>query len=106
MTRLALTHRSPLVAFALVAALASGCAVGPNYSRPQVPTPPQYRFVEGPAEAETIADVPWWSITKDPQLQALLRRRSPTTSICGWQPPGWPRPAPSTASQSPFSSPR
>jgi multidrug efflux system outer membrane protein len=47
--------------------------VGPNYSRPELPTPPQYRFVEGPAEAETIADVPWWQITKDPQLQALLR---------------------------------
>ena len=29
--------------------------------------------MEGPAEAETIADVPWWQITKDPQLQALLR---------------------------------
>ena len=73
MTRLGLTRRSPLVAAALVAALASGCAVGPNYSRPQVPAPAQYRFVEGPAEAETIADVPWWNVTKDPQLQALLR---------------------------------
>ena len=73
MTRLGLLRRSSLVAFALVAALASGCAVGPNYSRPEMPAPPQYRFVEGPAEAETIADVPWWSITKDPQLQALLR---------------------------------
>jgi multidrug efflux system outer membrane protein len=73
MTRLDLTRRSPLVAVGLVAALVSGCAVGPNYSRPELPTPPQYRFVEGPAEAETIADVPWWQITKDPQLQALLR---------------------------------
>ena len=73
MTRLGLLRRSSLVALALVAALASGCAVGPNYSRPEMPAPPQYRFVEGPAEAETIADVPWWSITKDPQLQALLR---------------------------------
>ena len=73
MTRLELTRRSPLVAVALVAALAPGCAVGPNYTRPEVPAPPQYRFVEGPAEAETIADVPWWSITKDVQLQALLR---------------------------------
>ena len=73
MTRLELTRFSPLVAVALVAALAPGCAVGPNYTRPEVPAPPQYRFLEGPAEAETIADVPWWSITKDVQLQALLR---------------------------------
>jgi multidrug efflux system outer membrane protein len=68
-----LARRSPLAAAALVAALVGGCAVGPNYSRPELPSPPQYRFVEGPAEAETIADVPWWQITKDPQLQALLR---------------------------------
>ena len=73
MTRLELTRFSPLVAVALVAALAPGCAVGPNYTRPEVPAPPQYRFLEGPAEAETIADIPWWSITKDAQLQALLR---------------------------------
>ena len=47
MTRLDLTRRSPLVALALVAALAPGCAVGPNYTRPEMPSPPQYRFFEG-----------------------------------------------------------
>lgn len=74
MTRLGLTRRSPLVAVALVAAvLVSGCAVGPNYNRPQVPTPPVHRFFEGEAQAQSIADAPWWEVAKDPQLQALIR---------------------------------
>jgi multidrug efflux system outer membrane protein len=53
--------------------LVTGCAVGPNYSRPQLPSPPQYRFVTGPAEAQTLADSPWWQVFNDPTLQALVR---------------------------------
>jgi outer membrane protein, multidrug efflux system len=49
-----------------------GCTVGPNYSRPQVPTPPQYRFVEG-TQAESIGDTPWFQVFDDQALQALIR---------------------------------
>ena len=28
----------------------AGCAVGPNYERPTLPTPPAYRFVEAPVQ--------------------------------------------------------
>ncbi len=73
MTRPVLTRRSPLVAIAFGAALASGCAVGPNYQRPQMPTPPAHRFFEGEAQAQSIADVPWWGVVKDPVLQNLIR---------------------------------
>jgi multidrug efflux system outer membrane protein len=73
MTRLGLTRRSALVAIALVAALVGGCAVGPNYSRPEMPQPPAYRFFEGEAQAQSIADTPWWQVVKDAQLQALVR---------------------------------
>ena len=38
-----------------------------------MPAPPQHRFLEGPAQAESLADLPWWEVTKDPQLQALVR---------------------------------
>jgi multidrug efflux system outer membrane protein len=56
------------------ALLMGGCfAVGPNYARPQVPNPPQYRFVEGAAEAQSLADAPWWQVFDDPTLQALVR---------------------------------
>jgi len=54
-------------------ALLPACAVGPNYSRPEMPAPPQHRFLDGPAQAESLADLPWWEVTRDPQLQALIR---------------------------------
>jgi multidrug efflux system outer membrane protein len=47
--------------------------VGPRYQRPEVPAPPQHRFLEGPAQAESLADLPWWEVAKDAQLQALIR---------------------------------
>jgi outer membrane protein, multidrug efflux system len=56
------------------AALPAACAaVGPNYARPQVPTPGHYRFVEGPEQAQTLADSPWFQVFDDPTLQALVR---------------------------------
>src|SRR6478752_8150310 len=58
-----------------VATLSGGClaAVGPNYSRPLLPTPPQYRFVQGAAQAQSLADSPWFEVFDDPILQALIR---------------------------------
>jgi dipeptidyl aminopeptidase/acylaminoacyl peptidase len=47
MARLTGFYRAAL-ALAL-ASLMAGCAVGPNYSRPQLPSPPQYRFAADPA---------------------------------------------------------
>jgi multidrug efflux system outer membrane protein len=73
MARLGLLRPFPVVATVLTVALVPACAVGPNYNRPQVPEPPQHRFLEGPAQAESIADLPWWEVTKDSQLQALIR---------------------------------
>ncbi len=57
-----------------VGVLAAGCAaVGPNYARPPMPSPAQFRFVEGAAEAQSLADSPWWQVFDDPALQALVR---------------------------------
>src|SRR4051794_6868930 len=54
--------------------LSAGCAaVGPNYARPQLPSPAQYRFVEGNAQAQSLADSPWWQVFDDPALQTLIR---------------------------------
>ncbi len=51
----------------------AGCAVGPDYERPKMPAPAQYRFVEGQAQAQSMADLPWWQVFDDPTLQALIR---------------------------------
>jgi multidrug efflux system outer membrane protein len=53
--------------------LASACAVGPKYQRPEVATPPAWRFEVGPQEAASIADLPWWQVFRDPELEALIR---------------------------------
>jgi multidrug efflux system outer membrane protein len=49
-----------------------GCAIGPNYKRPTVEVPDNYRNVVNAEEAETFADLPWWKIFEDPTLLALV----------------------------------
>jgi outer membrane protein, multidrug efflux system len=61
---------SAVVAFA--ALLVGGCRLGPNYSRPAVPTPPTWREIPT-AEAESLANLPWWEVFDDPVLQELVR---------------------------------
>jgi len=52
-----------------------GCTVGPNYQRPKLSTPAQFRAPEPlpPQQAASIADLQWFDIFKDQQLQALIR---------------------------------
>ncbi|HQR44708.1 MAG TPA: efflux transporter outer membrane subunit [Thermoanaerobaculia bacterium] len=53
--------------------LAGGCAVGPDYKRPDVAVPESYREVQGPpAPAPSLANQPWWEIFKDDQLNGLI----------------------------------
>ncbi len=57
----------------LTVLVAGGCAVGPNYVRPEVAAPPDYRSALEPAEAESLADLPWWEVFEDPVLQQLIQ---------------------------------
>jgi multidrug efflux system outer membrane protein len=52
--------------------LISACAVGPDYQRPALDLPEQFRDGKQ-AEAESAALWPWWTIFGDQDLQALLR---------------------------------
>src|SRR6478736_5065422 len=53
--------------------VAIGCKVGPNYERPPVVTPANFRGAQPNAAAqESIANVPWWEQFKDPQLRDLI----------------------------------
>src|SRR5579871_879960 len=56
-------------------AFLTGCAVGPNYSRPAVAIPSKFRAPDPlPApKAESLADLKWFEIFKDEQLQELTR---------------------------------
>jgi multidrug efflux system outer membrane protein len=57
----------PLVALVLIC----GCAVGPNYKRPPVDTPESYRFTTS-QNTNSLGDLPWWEVFKDPALQDLI----------------------------------
>ena len=52
---------------------ATGCAVGPNYVRPKVNAPADFRGVEGAAQQASLADLPWWDVFKDEQLKYLVQ---------------------------------
>ena len=67
--------RRLIVAFLALASLSftgAGCALGPNYTRPEVPTPPTWREIPV-AEAQSLANTAWWELFDDPQLQELVR---------------------------------
>jgi multidrug efflux system outer membrane protein len=57
--------------------LLAGCKVGPNYHRPVVQPPSTFRDLSAnpqvQAQAASYADLPWWQVFQDPQLQELIR---------------------------------
>ncbi|HMD21169.1 MAG TPA: efflux transporter outer membrane subunit [Alloacidobacterium sp.] len=61
----------------LAAFMLSGCAVGPNYHRPVVQTPPAFHGSDQSQQTEpqtaSFADLPWWQVFHDTQLQELIR---------------------------------
>ena len=50
-----------------------GCALGPDYSRPDVPTPDRFRMGGAEQEAESFANLPWWDLLQDDELRRLVR---------------------------------
>jgi len=58
---------------ALLAVFASGCMVGPNYNRPPVRAPENYRSGAEGGEAESLADKDWAQVFPDPALAELIR---------------------------------
>jgi multidrug efflux system outer membrane protein len=66
-------HGAMRAVAALALMAAAGCAVGPDYHRPKVVTPPSFRVADGAPSPASIADLPWWQVFHDDALQALLR---------------------------------
>jgi multidrug efflux system outer membrane protein len=59
----------------IAAAFMAGCTLGPNYHRPAVQIPQNFRAPSPlPApQAESFADLKWWEVFKDPALQELVK---------------------------------
>ena len=57
--------------------LLTGCAVGPDYSRPAITTPEVYRGANPNPSAtvstQLLGDQKWWDVFQDPVLQELIR---------------------------------
>jgi multidrug efflux system outer membrane protein len=62
----------PLAALFLLAAFLAGCTVGPNYHRPAMDSPAGFRSPATTAATNSLADLPWWGVFKDPVLQDLI----------------------------------
>ncbi len=48
-----------------------GCALGPDYERPELEIPEQ--FIQPVEDGESFANMPWWEVFQDPALQNLIR---------------------------------
>ncbi len=55
----------------MVAAL-TGCTVGPNYKRPDIPSPPQFRGGEPQPGPASLGDVKWFDLFQDDALRGLI----------------------------------
>ena len=60
------------VAIVLAGALAASCMVGPNYTRPAVPTPAGFRGGDTPATNVSLADTKWFDLFQDQTLTQLV----------------------------------
>ena len=63
------------LACALVAGLAAGCAVGPDYHAPKVNTPANWtESNQGGTTNRPVQIVDWWKTFNDPELNSLIAR--------------------------------
>jgi len=75
--RLAVARGSRLLGASLCALLLSACAIGPDYQRPSVVTPVQFKQAEGWRQAnpsDALARGAWWEVYADVQLNQLVER--------------------------------
>ena len=54
-----------------IAGLFTGCTVGPDYKRPEMPVPGSWRSVDD--ASGSIANLKWWQLFEDQTLQKLIR---------------------------------
>lgn len=60
-------------AILLASVLLVSCAMGPDYRRPETETGDRFRMAEGSPDAPSLANLPWWELLRDEQLQQLIR---------------------------------
>ena len=56
-----------------IAAGFTGCMVGPNYKRPDVPAPPAFRGGEAQPSQVSLGDTKWFDLFQDDTLRGLIK---------------------------------
>ena len=56
-----------------LAVLLLSCTVGPDYKRPQTDVEDRFRMANGQSDLPSLANLPWWDLLRDEQLQQLIR---------------------------------
>src|SRR5256885_8683971 len=56
----------------VISLLLCGCAIGPNYKRPAIDSPGNFRNASDTLSTESIANRPWWEIYRDDSLKGLI----------------------------------
>src|SRR5688500_1479086 len=58
---------------AVFSLLLFACAMGPDYSRPDISTSESFRMAEESKDLPSLANMPWWELYRDEELQRLIR---------------------------------
>lgn len=67
-------NRRTFLAAAVSATMLTGCAVGPDYNRPYVPVPKDYRHVRGEETDVNLLKARWWTEYHDPNLDFFVSK--------------------------------
>jgi len=64
---------SRIILIVSIIAVLAGCTVGPNYKRPDVPAPPQFRAGEPQPSQASLGDTKWFDLFQDDTLRGLIQ---------------------------------
>jgi outer membrane protein, multidrug efflux system len=60
------------IAIMCLSMLVAACAMGPDYLRPPTETGDRFRMAESPPDTPSLANMPWWELLRDEQLQQMI----------------------------------
>ena len=62
--------KSIITLYLAITVFLTGCMVGPDFKKPEMEIPDQYRFA--PQEAKETVNLKWWELFNDPVLESLV----------------------------------
>lgn len=57
----------------MLSAVFTSCAMGPDYNRPPTEVEDRFRMAEESSDMPSLANLPWWELLQDEELQQLIR---------------------------------